>query len=130
SYIGGFYPGVFSIVLTTGIICYYFLPPFSSLRIDQSNTFIQIAAYVIETLIAVQIISSLKKIKEDLLLRKQNLEDMVELRTQKIQRASDRLQKMNIELQRSNRELEEFAYIASHDLQEPLRKIQSFGNLF
>lgn len=32
-------------------------------------------------------------------------------------------------LQKSNEELQNFASVASHDLQEPLRKIQSFGNL-
>ena len=40
----------------------------------------------------------------------------------------DALRAVSDELERSNRELQDFATIASHDLQEPLRKIQAFGD--
>jgi len=43
--------------------------------------------------------------------------------------AEEKLKVFAGKLEQSNQELEQFAFIASHDLQEPLRKIQAFGNM-
>lgn len=43
--------------------------------------------------------------------------------------AEDKLQEYTLQLESRNEELEQFAYIASHDLQEPLRKIMTFSEL-
>jgi PAS domain S-box-containing protein len=55
-------------------------------------------------------------------LAKEKLENIVHERTRE-------LVKLNEQLEKSNLELEQYAYIASHDLQEPLRKIQTFAEL-
>jgi len=56
------------------------------------------------------------------------LEGIVEDITDR-KKAEAELQRLNEELVRSNRDLEQFAYVASHDLQEPLRMVSSFTQL-
>jgi two-component system, chemotaxis family, CheB/CheR fusion protein len=57
------------------------------------------------------------------------LEKAVGKRTEELKIANESLDKRNAELLNLNKELEAFAYVSSHDLQEPLRKLQIFAGL-
>lgn len=63
--------------------------------------------------------------------RTQQLQEINHQLEQEIQERKETerlLQAYTIDLEKSNRQLQDFAYVASHDLQEPLRKIQAFSD--
>jgi two-component system CheB/CheR fusion protein len=55
--------------------------------------------------------------------------DLLEQNFAELKSTSTQLEKTNFKLQQSNMDLLQFASVASHDLKEPLRKVQAFGNM-
>jgi PAS domain S-box-containing protein len=69
-----------------------------------------------------------RDLREEKAARKQRIDNELELERIVEMRTSE-LKKANIDLNIVNQNLEQFAYVASHDLQEPLRKINMFSAL-
>jgi signal transduction histidine kinase len=76
--------------------------------------------------------SQITSLNKEILLRRRVEEELRGLNERlelEVKRRTSDLRSANEELTRSNRELQDFAYVASHDLQEPLRKIITFTDL-
>ncbi|SOD82528.1 sensor histidine kinase [Spirosoma fluviale] len=70
----------------------------------------------------------LSLILTDLTAQKET-EKLLKVKNEQLAQTNTALEISNQALNRSNSNLQQFAYVASHDLQEPLRKVQQFGDL-
>ncbi len=78
---------------------------------------------VTQQVVAKNKIAELQKLHSD------EMEGKVELRTSELSHSNELLERKNEELELMNKELDSFTYVSSHDLQEPLRKIQAFADV-
>lgn len=102
-------------------------------RTDGSEFCVEVALGPVQAQPAGQVLCIVRDITDrkeaELALRRahDHLEQRVAQRTAELSAANLMLAQHTVQLERSNRELVDFAFVASHDLQEPLRKIQAFG---
>ncbi len=121
----GYGPGILIVLLVFTIPGYLFAPTYSLRSISPSALGVSILLSVLISRGA----TSRRRSEAALLETNEDLEKRVAEKTAALAEANAALQRHNAELLRVNADLEQFAYSASHDLQEPLRMVSLFTQL-
>ncbi|MGA1138238.1 MAG: PAS domain S-box protein, partial [bacterium] len=100
---------------------------YETVRVHKNGTPINVSLTVSPLKDRTEQVVGLSTIMRDITERKQ-AEQQILAEMHQRQLLINQLERAKERLEESNQELQNFAYVASHDLQEPLRKIQAFGD--
>ena len=129
---GGYGPGIVATTLSVTVIPLLVVPGYQWRQFSST----QLLLVLTISLLVSRVASG--RNEREALLRESNdlLDERVQRRTEELERANNALQEREAmllrqadELARSNADLQQFAYVASHDLQEPLRLIAIYTEL-
>ena len=132
AYWGGYGPGLFTTLTTVLVGPYLVLSSYSIRHPNQHGTMWGLPEIVLLSLLVSWMAAARNRLRE----ANERLDERVRQRTAELERANIALQEHELllirqaeELSQSNADLEQFAYVASHDLQEPLRIIAIYTEL-
>ncbi len=128
---GGYGPGILSTLLTLA-----FLPFLITHHWTFTSNPTQVVLVLLISVLISSVSASRRKVERALREANEQLDEHVRERTEELQRANLALKENEAhllrqadQLARSNADLQQFAYVASHDLQEPLRLIAIYTEL-
>jgi signal transduction histidine kinase len=129
---GGYGPGILVTFLTV-----FALPPLLNPKFDPTKiNYYQVSLVFLISILISRVAAARRKVETALRLANERLDERVRQRTAELERANNALREREVllvkqadELARSNADLQQFAYLASHDLQEPLRMIAIYTQL-
>jgi signal transduction histidine kinase len=129
---GGYGPGLLSAVLMNFAAPYFFNASWDPSRVDVTRLILSISLSLLVSYIAArrdQLEAELRASNQELERRVRERTNELALANEELHGLTDDLKRSNRDLQQTNQELERFAYIASHDLQEPLRTMSLYAQL-
>jgi len=117
-------------IVSTGFVLLKYLEEFyPPLLGDRVIIFTPIFLFVSSIIIITSFIFDRRNKIEQFIETQKNYESTLKIKNQELSHQKELIAKQNKELETKNHELNQFAYIAAHDLKTPIRSIKSFAQL-